>query len=560
MADREDYYSDEFDSCEDDVQDEKEIKPKRSKASPRPKSAFKKTAKKAGKADGYRSRPASVPASKATSRDMWLNAVKSGGPTKNKGHMGKRSTAEYWTDTLRKTGFGISTESGANGMTNLRKTQGMAYSSTSHYLRQIAGLEKARKVASEPTAKAATRVPAYKEPEEYYDDILALKKQMMLISTENSTLKTKLRRLEEDNLKKAEEIKQLLDPSKGEELRKTLGDRKPDAGTMIQSLKQKMLKLEHQLREKETAFNKLQGDLKTTKIEEMKLQMEQFYREVVRLSQLKNTTTNGHRNEKTLRENPSKLKALQETILRLNEKNLTLTNENKTLKQDLQALMDDRDTANENEKEYRDMSKRELLATISKLEKKVDRGEVETMSVTSDVSHRRKEKEGKLSLQGTMAQRFDQLDKRETELLEDIEKQRGLTKKMKDDRAHYRKKCEDKEHRSSVRKTSRSSSVTSLENEKQLRVEEFRKQVAAQHIQRQWKQRKSKKEHEEEEKRIRSFQEKRAARCIQGAWHDHRRDVEGRDRTTSRAAAFCTLQLVDQTKCRATVILTVQLT
>lgn len=49
------------------------------------------------------------------------------------------------------------------------------------------------------------------------------------------------------------------------------------------------------LQEKCICCSKLQGDLKTTKIEEMKLQMEQFYREVVRLSQLKNTTTNGHR-------------------------------------------------------------------------------------------------------------------------------------------------------------------------------------------------------------------------------------------------------------------------
>ena len=53
---------------------------------------------------------------------------------------------------------------------------------------------------------------------------------------------------------------------------------------------------------------------------------------------------------------------------------------------------------------------------------------------------------GKLTLQGSVAQRLEQLDKRETELLEDIEKQRGIVKRMKDDRAHYRKKCEDKEY------------------------------------------------------------------------------------------------------------------
>ena len=49
------------------------------------------------------------------------------------------------------------------------------------------------------------------------------------------------------------------------------------------------------------------------------------------------------------KETPSKLKALHETILRMNEKNLTLTTESKTLKQDLQKLMDDRDAVKEKE-------------------------------------------------------------------------------------------------------------------------------------------------------------------------------------------------------------------
>ncbi|KAK2178216.1 hypothetical protein NP493_553g02008 [Ridgeia piscesae] len=503
--------------------------------------------------------------SKAAARDMWLSSVKNGGPTKNKGHVGKRSAAEYWTDTLRKTSVGISTESGANGMTNLKSTHGIAFSSTSHYLRQLAGLEKTRK--AEHTAKSMTRVPVYKEPEEYYDEILALKKQMMLIGSENSTLKSKLQRLEDENMKKAKEIEQLLDPSKGEELRKTLGDRKPDAATMIQGLKQKMIKLQHQLREKEAALSKVESDLKTTKTEEMKLQLEQFYREVVRLSQLKSSSSNSRKGE--VRESPAKLMALQETVLRLNDQILTLTNENRTLKQDQQALMEEKHALKETDKDYGGMSKGELISVISRLQKKVDRGDVETMSMTSDMSHRRKEKEvaGKLTLQGSVAQRLDQLDKRETELLEDIEKQRGIVKRMKDDRAHYRKKCEDRDkeiknlkkdleevhaeldsfyekdkttvtprqptprRRSSVRKTSRSSSITSLEQEKEKlkRIEEFRQQVAAQHIQRQWKQRKSQKEHEEEERRIRNFQETRAARRIQGGWREHRREAESRD-------------------------------
>ena len=44
-----------------------------------------------------------------------------------------------------------------------------------------------------------------------------------------------------------------------------------------------------------------------------------------------------------------------------------------------------------------------------------------------------------------MAQRLDQLDKRETELLEELDKQREVIKRLKEDRAHYRKKCDEKE-------------------------------------------------------------------------------------------------------------------
>ena len=45
-----------------------------------------------------------------------------------------------------------------------------------------------------------------------------------------------------------------------------------------------------------------------------------------------------------------------------------------------------------------------------------------------------------------MAQKLNQLDKRETELLEESEKQRNLVKNLKEDRVFYRKKNEEKEY------------------------------------------------------------------------------------------------------------------
>ena len=48
-------------------------------------------------------------------------------------------------------------------------------------------------------------------------------------------------------------------------------------------------------------------------------------------------------------------------------------------------------------------------------------------------------------MDGSVNQRLDQLDKRETELLQKIEEQNHLIQKLKDDRAYYRTKCEEKE-------------------------------------------------------------------------------------------------------------------
>ena len=48
-------------------------------------------------------------------------------------------------------------------------------------------------------------------------------------------------------------------------------------------------------------------------------------------------------------ENNVKMKALQETILRMNEKNLRLTTENKTLKLDLEKVLEDSAKAKDNQ-------------------------------------------------------------------------------------------------------------------------------------------------------------------------------------------------------------------
>ena len=49
------------------------------------------------------------------------------------------------------------------------------------------------------------------------------------------------------------------------------------------------------------------------------------------------------RKETTLKESPTKLKALQEMIKRMNEKNIRMQTENQTLKKDLGKMLEDKE-------------------------------------------------------------------------------------------------------------------------------------------------------------------------------------------------------------------------
>ncbi|KAG8014619.1 IQ domain-containing protein E [Nibea albiflora] len=98
--------------------------------------------------------------------------------------------------------------------------------------------------------------------EDMYDEILRLKKSLQAQKSDNHQMKAKLRRLEEDNAKREKQIEELLDPTK-----------------VLNGLKQRILKLEQQCREKENALSKLQSELRTTNLEELKITVETYYEE-----------------------------------------------------------------------------------------------------------------------------------------------------------------------------------------------------------------------------------------------------------------------------------------
>ncbi|KAJ8319102.1 hypothetical protein KUTeg_004193 [Tegillarca granosa] len=456
-------------------------------------------------------------------------------------------------------------ESTNNSMSGLRRMgdKEMAYLSTSNYLRQKTGREKTPKNKHDnPTTKPPSGTPAYKSPEEYYDQILELKKQIQGLHQDNSALKAK-----------EKEIEGLLDPTKSEELRRTLGDKRSDSGSVIHSLKQKILKLETQLKDKETSYSKLQSDLKATKIEEMKVQLETCFQEIVRLQMSKDTGV--HKSNRPTKDSTGKVKALNETVLRLNKLNEQLQIENQSLRKDLNRELDDK--GKETSREYEDMNRKQLLGAIKKLEKKLHVAEKKSGDTDSLQSYneRMDERQGKhkIALEGSTEERLESLDKRETQLLDELQKQKDLVKRLQEDKASYRKKKEiqalqkelnDLQSQLNVpltgRRTPRSttprrpssrppsgrkSSVdsTASEDRRQKEVEKFREDYAAKKIQQKYKSfRKARDEHEtellkdreENERKIQEFRQKRSALAALLIHFDSTEDDEDEDVVSSR--------------------------
>ncbi|TRY85759.1 hypothetical protein DNTS_031932 [Danionella cerebrum] len=128
---------------------------------------------------------------------------------------------------------------------------------TPEYLKEALGMKKPKHSRSASNGYVPG-TPDYKEKEEMYEEIIDLKKTIQSQKAESDKMKTKLRRLEEENTKKDRQIEQLLDPPKDPDYARGLVDGKSDPRSIINGLKQKILRLEQQCKEKESALRALE--------------------------------------------------------------------------------------------------------------------------------------------------------------------------------------------------------------------------------------------------------------------------------------------------------------
>ncbi|XP_074960967.1 IQ domain-containing protein E isoform X4 [Phalacrocorax aristotelis] len=241
-------------------------------------------------------------------------------------------------------------------------------SSTPEYLKEALGMKKPKHSRSSSNGYVPG-TPDYKEKEDMYDEIIELKKTIQAQKNEGDRMKTKLRRLEEENNRKDKQIEQLLDPSRGAELARALSEKKTDNGWVVSGLKQKILKLEQQCKEKDNTINKFQADMKTTNLEEMRMAMETYYEEVHRLQLLLAKSESMRKNTEG-RDTQNRLKALKAAVVRLSRNIKELQNENRRLKEDLDHVLGSSSPSNKT-KSYSEWSRQRLVRRISELEKKV---------------------------------------------------------------------------------------------------------------------------------------------------------------------------------------------
>ncbi|CAF3081589.1 unnamed protein product [Rotaria sp. Silwood2] len=172
----------------------------------------------------------------------------------------------------------------------------IAYRSAPEYLKQLMNTStlsnghSARSItrtqsASDMTSpnnfnRPASGNPKYKTQEEYYDEIQVLKKELKYTKDDNSNLRARIRRLEEDNVRKRKEIDNFYDTKKDSDTRRTLTSSSNSNANAVMNLKQRLFKLESQLKQKETIIDEMKSDPRWTKSTELEIQNRALFNEL----------------------------------------------------------------------------------------------------------------------------------------------------------------------------------------------------------------------------------------------------------------------------------------
>ncbi|KAA0192314.1 hypothetical protein FBUS_02433, partial [Fasciolopsis buskii] len=122
--------------------------------------------------------------------------------------------------------------------------------------------------------------------------------KIAFLTAENESLKARCRQLSDQLVKKDKELTNLTDPTevnivkcneyklKNAKLLQSLGENRLQTVRIFRQLHQRLYKLEGQLKEKDAQYSQIVTDLKYTRVEELRTQLEVAFSEVQRLQKL----------------------------------------------------------------------------------------------------------------------------------------------------------------------------------------------------------------------------------------------------------------------------------
>lgn len=288
--------------------------PYRSSSSPRPKSQQRvwRSLASTGESD-------SSNAFAEKSREMWLKSLRRGGDAKNPhSFIGNVSNPAF-----------------SGTPDHLRAQLGLPNSSRRH--KRSNSLDIGSNTTFSPTAMQQ------KSKEDLCDEIISLKKLLVTHKNDYEVLKTKTRRLEEENSRNTKFIEELLDKKTSDEKVRMLAEGGSRSSSSVNAgLKQKILKLEKRLSDKDGELSDIKRQIKMTDTVEMKCAMEMYYQEVLRLQDLINSEkleTSRLSTSMTPR-NSAKQGDLRKRIVQLVAENNRLTEENRRLRIDMDHALD----------------------------------------------------------------------------------------------------------------------------------------------------------------------------------------------------------------------------
>ncbi|CAF3674221.1 unnamed protein product [Rotaria sp. Silwood1] len=332
----------------------------------------------------------------------------------------------------------------------------LAYRSTSGYLRDmfqqnpyasnemISERDIPRtKTASELTFKSNTHRPTsgnpkYKAQEDYYDEIQLLKKEMKTVKSENSVLRAKIRRLDEDNARKRKEIDSLCDTNKDGDLRGTLSGSLTDRNNNISNanailrLKQRIFKLESDLKQKVATIEEIKSDPRWTKGTELEIQNRALIGElnrqkVERLNYLQ-------QNDYVATVDEEKKNAVRKLTKEKDE----YKTENEILKKKVEELERGKPLST---RSVDDSSNKELLRTIEDLKEKSKSSENKLEQINASLDKLRRERD-------RYREELDQANEKLEDMRRDLDKQKNLNQIGRS--SPVLKRDEQQQHRDSI--------------------------------------------------------------------------------------------------------------